>query len=86
MGGNPEKLCNLSSVKYLLGLPTGSDGKESVSHFWDENPAFSLLFSVYMHFDCTNYIVFIFPLAQGQHLSRTSTFNILSTNSSEFIH
>ena len=33
-----------------------------------------------------NYIVFICPLAQGQHLSRTSGFNILFTNSSESIH
>lgn len=33
-----------------------------------------------------NYIVFIFPLAQGQHLSGTSGFNILFTNSSESIH
>ena len=34
-------------------------------------------------FTLLNYIVFISSLTQGQHLSRTSGFNILSTNSSK---
>lgn len=39
-----------------------------------------------MHLTLLNYVVFIFPLAQGQHLSRTSGFNLLSTNSLESVH